>query len=110
MSIPLINVTLRNGDAVSWTVFVQGEVCLYTSPELEKALGEAIERGAKQIAVDMSGVTFLSGDGIKTLVRAYKRVRDYCGGRITVKSCAPHVRRVFEIAGLTEYFKVTCAA
>ena len=53
-------------------VYARGEVDLSTAPLLRNCL-ERAETGARPIAVDLRGVTYLDGTGFRVLEEAYKR-------------------------------------
>jgi len=54
----------RNG---TFVIAVAGEVDLYTSPDLRKAILEAVKRKSG-IGVDLSGVPYMDSSGVATLV------------------------------------------
>jgi len=96
----LLTVTLRaeppeEGDAQALLVVAAGVVDIYTTPLLEAALNDAVDRHST-VRCDLSGVRLLSADGISTLVRAYRRAAE-SGSRLTVRGARGHTRRVLEI-------------
>jgi len=85
----------EEGDAQALLVVAAGVVDIYTTPLLEAALNDAVDRHST-VRCDLSGVRLLSADGISTLVRAYRRAAE-SGSRLTVRGARGHTRRVLEI-------------
>ena len=67
----------RNGFAV---LAVQGEVDVYTAPQLREQLISLVDAGQRNIVVNLEGVEFLDSTGLGVLVGGLKRVRS-AGGR-----------------------------
>jgi anti-sigma B factor antagonist len=93
---PGVRVVRRNGRAI---VFVRGEMDLSVTPELREALALAQDQSS-DVVVDLSQVSFMDSSAINALVHGYRRAQDQ--DRFQVLGAQPNVRRVFEIAGLTE--------
>jgi anti-sigma B factor antagonist len=55
---------------------------------------------ARNIVVDLSGVTFIDSTGLGVLVTALKRTRD-AGGQLTLRSPTRSTRKVLDITGLS---------
>jgi anti-anti-sigma factor len=85
-------------------VAVAGEVDLANGPELEQALVAAVA-GTERLVVDLSRCTFLSSTGLRALLQAEK-ARSEGAPRIVVVAPDPHVRKVFEIAGVASVFEL----
>jgi len=83
----------------------QGEIDVATAPELRDALYRLIDRGEKDICVDMKGVTFIDSSGLGALVASLKRARQG-DADITITNLAGASRKVFEITGLLEVFGI----
>jgi anti-sigma B factor antagonist len=80
-------------------VRVRGELDLSTSPALGETLGHEITDG-KSVVVDLSGVTFIDGSALNTLIRALL-LCEANGGRLRLSPDLPAVvSRVFHITGL----------
>jgi stage II sporulation protein AA (anti-sigma F factor antagonist) len=81
---------------------VGGEVDIVTVGSFRQALLDAQQ--SSRVVVDLSGVTFMDSAGINALVGAYHRVGPDCELRLV--GLRPNVRRVFEITGLLELFRI----
>ncbi len=86
-------------DVTREVIAVSGEVDLYAAPEFQRSLDAAIDGGARQVIVDLTGATFVDSTFLGALVRAMRRLRKY-GGDIGVVCCDANLRKVFEITGL----------
>ncbi len=79
---------------------VAGEIDMATSDALLDALREAVgTEHAKEVAVDLAGVTFIDSSGIRALVVAQEEATAR-GVPIYVTNPHAHVRRVLELTGL----------
>jgi anti-sigma B factor antagonist len=82
-------------------VAVAGEVDLATAPQLAECLLELTDR---DVAVDLSSVTFFGSSGMAVLVQANQAFTD-AGHTLHTFGEQEMVRRVLEIAGLYEVFR-----
>lgn len=91
--------------ATSWDgsdrarVAIAGEVDLATQPELRAALTEAVDKGARELVVDLERVTFLDSTGLAALIAPTT-----AGVTVRVEGATPAVRRVLDVVvveGLT---------
>jgi anti-anti-sigma factor len=83
-------------DADPVTIHVKGELDLSTAGLLEAALERT---SAVDVAVDLSGLSFIDSSGIRVLVLEHNRRRD-AACRLTLRNCSDVCRRTFEVAGL----------
>jgi anti-sigma B factor antagonist len=80
----------------SATVVLDGEIDIANSPATRRFLMAAISGGNAQLAVDMSGVTFIGAAGIGVLVAAANRARE-AGGGLSLLAPSRQVRRLLDI-------------
>ncbi len=73
--------------------------------ELEKKLIGFIESGDKKIAVDCSGLNYISSSGLRVLLMALKKITA-AGGKFHLCCLQDNIREIFEIAGFTSIFRV----
>jgi anti-anti-sigma factor len=88
------------GESATPVVVVRGEIDVATSPELRNQLNALISRGAKEITLEFSDVSFVDSSGLGVLVGTYKRLREDESGSIRIVGAQSSVRKVFEITGL----------
>lgn len=86
-------------------VAVEGEIDLFTAPELKAALSDALESGRTRIVVDLTGTTFLDSTALGVLIGAVKRLRSR-DGALTIVNTDPNIAKTFEITGLDQIFVI----
>ncbi|MGH2947993.1 MAG: STAS domain-containing protein [Solirubrobacteraceae bacterium] len=78
-------------------IYVSGEIDIATSPQLQRALDEAIEASDGPLVVDLSAVGFIDVSGLRVLRSTVRRA----GARkFGVASPSAAVRRLLEITGI----------
>jgi anti-sigma B factor antagonist len=82
---------------------VRGELDMGTAPALDDALAEAIRESDGALVVDLSGVEFLDSSGLQVLMRA-RALLGREDRALAVVCPFGRVRRVFELAGVSELF------
>src|SRR5687768_10013962 len=92
-------------DTTTTRVDVGGDVDTYTSPELVRVLEDVIRSGVAEVVVDVAEVTFIDSSGLAALIGGAKQARSH-GATLRVARPNPHVRRLFEIAGLNQILGV----
>jgi anti-anti-sigma factor len=100
---PLELTVAEEGDGAN--VLVRGEVDIHTCVELEKALTELAERGARRITVDLRDVAFIDSSGLRALVVGHKALQDQ-GGTLVVANPSATSARLLEVTGLDGLFDV----
>ena len=78
-------------------VAAAGEVDVASAGELRAALAAAVESGAAEVWVDLSGLEFMDSTGITSIVDARRQLD---GRRFAVICPDGPVRRVLEISGI----------
>ena len=87
------------------TIRVGGEIDMNTSPKLRELLKSATNQKMKKLIIDLSNVDYMDSSGIATLVECLQDIAAIKGS-LVLKSMKPQVKAVFEIAHLTEVFKI----
>jgi anti-anti-sigma factor len=85
------SVARRNGV----TIYLDGELDLATAPLLAAAL-DAVDGEVGTVLLDISGLTFCDGAGLRVLELTRRRL----GERFQVRGAAPFVLRVAGIVGM----------
>jgi anti-sigma B factor antagonist len=93
----------HEGTAV--VIGASGDVDLYSSPELRKALVDAIDRKLSPIVVNLSDVTYIDSSGVATLVEGLQLSAKY-GGKFRLVGLNDHVFEVFKLARLQRVFTI----
>jgi anti-anti-sigma factor len=100
---PLAVAVERNGDTA--IVRIDGEIEFATAPRLRTIILELAHDGARPVILDLEHVTFLDSAGISLLIQAKKRLAA-SGSDLVLQAPLPNVRRVLEISGVIELFRV----
>ena len=93
----------KRGDTC-W-VAVTGEVDLYSSPELRRALTRAWTSKHSRIEVDLSGVEYMDSSGVATLVEGL-RATNGKGTRFVLRGPSPPVKKVLHLSRLDTVFEI----
>ena len=72
---------------------------------LREAVGEALDAGAKNILVNLGGVSTIDSSGIGELVSAYTTVTNR-GGKLKLYNLPPKVSDILQITQLITVFEV----
>jgi anti-anti-sigma factor len=82
-----------------YRLVVVGELDLATGPLLTDQLIEAERRRPGTLTLDLSGLTFMSGAGMRILLHAARRAQRERRG-LVVLNPRPHIRRLFELTAV----------
>ena len=84
---------------------LEGEVDVYTAPQLKQQMISILEEGASELVVDLTKVEYLDSTALGVLIGGLKRMREREGNMVLVCP-SPRIRRVFEITGLDKIFDI----
>lgn len=91
------------GDVI--VIRVDGDVDLYSSPELRTAVLKAVPRAAAGVEVDLGQVTYMDSSGVATLVEGLRSANEH-EVRFTLSEPSEAVMKVLELARLDSVFEV----
>lgn len=94
--------TMESGAPV---IELEGEVDVYTAPQLKQQMISLLDAGAKQMVVDLTQVEYLDSTALGVLIGGLKRMRER-DGNLSLVCPSPRIRRVFEITGLDKIFDI----
>jgi len=86
-------------------VAVHKDADLASAGELRRHLHEAVDGGAAQLLVDLSGTTFIDSAVLNALVAVHRRV-SADGGRFAVFCPDERIWRPFAVTGLDNVFEM----
>jgi anti-sigma B factor antagonist len=86
-------------------IALTGEIDLYNAPEFKKRLSDIIDKGTKEVVIDLSEATFIDSTTLGVLVGAVKKLRTQ-GGRLSLICSNHHITSVFNITGLDRVFPI----
>lgn len=87
---------------------LQGELDVYSSPQLRDCLVNLLKQGHRKIVIDLDLVDFIDSAGLAVLVGGLKRIRSF-DGELSIVSRQRNVLRVLEISGLTSVFRMAAS-
>ena len=89
-----------------WAVICPaGEIDLATVGQLEDALAGHLEAGDTDVAVDLTGVTFMDSTGLRTLLAASQSLTS-SGHRLAVIVSGGPVDRLLDISGVGQTLEI----
>ncbi|MCL5104285.1 MAG: STAS domain-containing protein [Armatimonadetes bacterium] len=80
------------------TVSLSGEIDYAASIELKPKIDEITQNCKGDLLLDLSQVTFIDSEGIKTLISAFRRIHAK-SAQARVVRCSPRAMRVIKLAG-----------
>ena len=86
-------------------VKVSGELDLANSSKLDVVLQGELTEADVRLVLDFNQVTFLDSEGLKVIVKAYRRIAE-AGGEISIAGCSDTIGRLFDILGLRNVLRV----
>jgi anti-sigma B factor antagonist len=89
----------------AYLISLAGDFDLHVGPEFERRVLEALGRGASELLIDLSEVSFIDSTTIGILMRTRKRLAPV-GGRVLVVTSDRNILRLFEITALDRMFEI----
>lgn len=93
----------------NWLVSLSGEVDYAASLELNTTLGDIADRCDKDLLLDLSAVTMIDSEGIKTLLMVLSRMREKSAHARVVK-CSRIADRVIRLIGLDRVMEISASS
>jgi len=84
---------------------VKGRVDSATAPQFSQALEKITNTGHYKIAIDMSGLDYMSSAGFRALLASQRVCKRYNRGELVLASVPDRIHEALELAGFTELFK-----
>ena len=91
--------TAESLGAATTAVAVAGEVTFSNIVDFDRVLGEALDEGAQNLVVDLTGVTFIDSSGLSSLLTASARARDG-GGTVALVLAQGEPPSIFRFRGV----------
>jgi anti-sigma B factor antagonist len=85
-------------------VAIAGRIDSATSADLEAALQDLIDKGKRNLVLDLSKVEFLSSSGLRVIVNTYKACKEV--GHLCVAHPSERAASSLSIAGIDSLFTV----
>ena len=100
----MIDIKTKNQGDVA-IVEIEGEVDLYSSPNLRSVLLDLTKSKNSAILVNLLNVKYMDSSGVATLVEALQQVGKY-GGKLKIANLRNSVKDVFELSRLDKVFDI----
>ncbi len=84
---------------------VSGRVDSFTAPNLSEAMRAITEAGRYKIALDMSGVTYVSSAGLRVLIDTQKTCKALNRGELVLSRVPPRIYETLDLAGFVPLFR-----
>jgi anti-sigma B factor antagonist len=106
--LPTIELRLRTArlDEGIFLIEVQGELDLYSSADLMRAVEQVVAREPSAVVIDLSRTTFIDSTGLGVLVAGTKLMRDR-GDELHLAGTTPATTAALTSAGLESFFSVS---
>ena len=92
-------------DGAASTLHVAGEIDLAVADDLRQAGLSCLDSNDPGLRIDLSDVTFIDSTGLGALVSLRTVAREH-GKTLHLVNVPPEVRRMLELTGLTDTFRV----
>lgn len=99
-----MDITTRTQNGVT-VVAVAGSLDSNTSPKAQQEIDGLLSAGAKKVAVDCTGLDYISSAGLRVMLGAAKRL-NATGAGLRLFGLNQSVREVFDISGFSTILAV----
>lgn len=87
-------------------VRIDGEIDMHTASAFRQNIDYALDKsGAKNVLLNLKGVTFIDSSGLGVILGRYKRI-SLLGGIMMATYIQPQIMRIFELAGLVKIIRI----
>ncbi|MBN2012615.1 STAS domain-containing protein [candidate division KSB1 bacterium] len=100
----MLKVDVNKQDDIA-IITVEGDIDLYSSPQVRKEIIKLTNDETKGIIVNLAGVTYMDSSGVATLVEGLQLVNDY-KGKLFMCHVQGVVHDVFELSRLDKVFSI----
>jgi len=87
-------------------VTITGRVDSATAPKLAEALDAINSESRFKIAIDMTGLEYMSSAGFRALIAAQRNCKRFNRGEVVLACVPKNIYAALELAGFTSLFKV----
>jgi anti-sigma B factor antagonist len=88
-----------------WLIGVRGRLDHETTPRLQSALFELLDRGHHELIVDLSETTYINSGGLRILLSGWRRARQQ-EGDLLLCGLNERLTEIFEMAGFDRVFRI----
>ena len=87
-------------------VSIKGKVDSVTAPELSKAIAKLNEEGHFKLALDLSGLDYMSSAGFRALLIAQRACKRFNRGEVVLVAVPKKIMGALELTGFVPLFKI----
>ena len=84
---------------------IEGRVDTNTAAEAEEAIIGTIDNGSTRLAIDFSGLDYVSSAGLRVFLLAAKKLKK-TGGQMALFGMKPIIKEVFDMSGFSALFTI----
>lgn len=95
----------RTFNETTCIVDMEGEMDIYTSPQVKKEMVQIAERGVTQVILNLSKIEYMDSSGLSVLIGGLKRLRE-AGGDLALVGLGLRTQRIFEVTGMSTIFDI----
>jgi len=103
-----LKVDTRSVNNQASMIDLEGEVDVYTAPQLKQQIINMLDSGVYHVIVNLTNVEYLDSTALGVLIGGLKRLRER-NGTLDLVCPNPRIRRIFEITGLDKIFDIYTA-
>ena len=100
-----LKMNTRSVDSEASIIDLEGEVDVYTAPQLKQQIITLLDGGVKRVIVNLTAVDYLDSTALGVLIGGLKRLRER-DGTLDLICPNPRIKRIFEITGLDKIFDI----
>ena len=107
----MTDLSIKNSRPAEGVVFIEaeGEVTQFNSLHFLESMLETLEEDFRHVIVSLDSLKFIESTGLRSLIELNKIAREH-RARLVLVCNNPLVRRIFSLAGLSEYFQFSDSA
>ena len=98
-----LKVSTRSIGNKTAVIDLEGEVDVYTAPQLKQQIIGLLDSGVRHVTVNLTAVDYLDSTALGVLIGGLKRLRER-EGKLDIICPNPRIKRIFEITGLDKIF------
>lgn len=92
-----------------YSIVIEGELDVYTAPELQKVLEPIRQSGSHDIKIDLTDVSYMDSTGLGIFVGTLKDLNQH-DKALYVTGVSKRILRLFEITGLRDLMHINEAS
>ena len=94
--------------ANAYIISQQGQVNSANAATVETEVLSVLQKGAKNVLLNMSELSYISSAGLRVVLVLAKRLKQ-AGGKLVIYGMQPHVQEVFDISGFMAILNVVAS-